>query len=74
MKTDVVVRTPKFAIDERVIVPSAQTATTVTEVVPLGHSFGYRLAGLGKAVIAESDIERIAVDGRQKRATEPSAK
>ena len=56
---------PRFAINERVLVPSAQRVATVIEVARRGNAFGYRLAGLGKAVIAESDIERIAIDGRQ---------
>jgi hypothetical protein len=61
----------KFAVGERVLVPSAQRATAVAEVVPQGESFGYRLAGLGQAVIAAPKIERIAIDGRKKRAKAP---
>jgi hypothetical protein len=57
---------PKFAIGERVFVPSAHQATKVIEVVPLGDSFRYRLAGLGQALIAEAEMEQIAIDGRHK--------
>jgi hypothetical protein len=64
---------PKFAVGERVLVPSAQRATTVSEVVSQGGSFGYRLAGLGQALIAETDIEGIVIDGRQKRKITPPA-
>ena len=57
---------PKFAIGERVLVPSAQSATRVLQVVLEEEAFRYRLAGLGDALFAESALERIAVDGRQK--------
>ena len=57
---------PKFAIGERVFVPSAQSATRVVQVVPDEEGFRYRLAGLGEALFAESALERIVVDGRQK--------
>ena len=55
-----------FTIGERVFVPSAQMATTITEIVLQGDTVGYHLAGLGQAVIAETDMERIAIDGRQR--------
>lgn len=48
---------PKFAVGDRVRVPSAQRATMVSEVVSQDDSFGFRLAGLGQEVIAETDME-----------------
>jgi hypothetical protein len=56
----------KFAVGDRVLVPSAQRVTTITEIVRQGDTLGYRLAGLGQAVIAEEDMERISIDGTQK--------
>ncbi len=59
-------RLPKFAIGQRVFVRSAQQAAEVTEVVLQSDTFGYRVAGLGQAVIPENDMERISVDARKK--------
>ena len=66
MTTEPTSSSPKFAIGDRVFVPSAQQAAKVIEVVPLGDSFGYRLAGLGEAVMTEAGMERISIDGKQK--------
>jgi hypothetical protein len=65
--------TAKFALNDRVLVRSAQRVTTIVEVVPTTDTFGYRLAGLGQAVIAESEIELIAVDGRRKPKGTPAS-
>jgi hypothetical protein len=66
MSEDAAPKPPGYAIGERVLVPSAQRVTTIAEIVLQGDTFGYRLAGLGQAVIAEAEIERISIDGRQK--------
>ena len=62
---------PGYAIGERVLVPLAQRVTTITEIVLQGDTFGYRLAGLGQAVSAEAEMERIWIDGRQKVSLTP---
>ena len=56
---------------EGVLVPLAQRVTTITEIVLQGDTFGYRLAGLGQAVSAEAEMERIWIDGRQKVSLTP---
>jgi hypothetical protein len=66
MSEDAPRTSPGFAIGERVFVRSAQTAAMITEIVLQGDTFGYRLAGLGQAVIAEQDMERISIVGTQK--------
>ena len=66
MKENEEPKPPAFAMDERVFVRSAQSAATIVEVVLQGDTFGYRLAGLGQAVIAEADMERIFIDGTRK--------
>ncbi len=54
MSEDAGPKPAKFAVEERVLVPSAQRVTTITEIVLQGDTLGYRLAGLGQAVIAEN--------------------
>ena len=66
MSEDAARKPTGFAVGERVFVRSAQTAAMITEIVLQGDTFGYRLAGLGQAVIAEEDMERISIDGTQK--------
>ena len=66
MTEDAARKPPTFAVGERVFVRSAQSAAMIIEIVLQGDTFGNRLAGLGQAVIAEADMERISIDGRQK--------